>query len=266
MLVCIGGILLFRYLLSSSPRQGSIFYAAVVFNSIAISFMLTFVGAHVEGLLKSSVTVCSWLLSIVPFHVEDLIASSVILSSSLNLLFVTVGLIGNENLSSYGSNNGGDMALRIAQAVPLEQVVLTYIGSFVLPIAIGATSKKGILMTWLISLCFLIAIEVEIYSHVFPYLAVCSHLFLLGALYEVEKNKIIIYNSYKVADKTAGESIEREKKERVFRKKEEIDRKLNEALLHAMVPRKVAEKLKAGGKVMPEEFPEVINSPDHRMT
>ena len=42
-----------------------------------------------------------------------------------------------------------------------------------------------------------------------------------------------------------------------MRKREEIDRKLNEALLHAMVPKKVAEKLKAGRKVMPEEFPEV---------
>jgi len=43
----------------------------------------------------------------------------------------------------------------------------------------------------------------------------------------------------------------------MMRKREEIDRKLNEALLHAMVPKKVAEKLKAGRKVMPEEFPEV---------
>jgi hypothetical protein len=33
--------------------------------------------------------------------------------------------------------------------------------------------------------------------------------------------------------------LEKEKKERAMRKREEIDRKLNEALLHAMVPKKV---------------------------
>ena len=68
---------------------------------------------------------------------------------------------------------------------------------------------------------------------------------------------MIIYFTYRTADLTASVSKGNEQKERVMRKREEIERKLNEALLHAMVPKKVAEKLKAGRKVMPEEFPEV---------
>ena len=90
-----------------------------------------------------------------------------------------------------------------------------------------------------------------------PYLAVVSHAFLLASLYEIEKNKMIIYFTYRTADLTASVSKGNEQKERVMRKREEIERKLNEALLHAMVPKKVAEKLKAGRKVMPEEFSEV---------
>ena len=266
MAAMIGALLVFRFDLSSSPtwRQTNVFYVAVIFNAIAIAIMLLFIGSQIEKNLlsdKKEYHICSAILHKSPLHVEDQIIINIVLAASFNMLYITLGLINDQSLNSSGGASSTTTvvqdSVRAAETVPPEQVILAYIGSFILPIVFGAASTLAIGVCWFISLVFTMTIEVIVFNHIFPYLAVCAHIFLCAALYEIEKNKVIIYNSYKVADKTAGESKVKEQKEKVMRKREEIDRKLNEALLHAMVPKKVAEKLKAGRKVMPEQFPEV---------
>ena len=302
MICCVLGLLVFRFVLPSSPISGPFFYTALVANIIAYILIIIFLATHVEAIFFKGATLWARILDMVPFHAEDLIITWTTLSASLNMLYITVNLIGYDNLSHVGGAQKmtiTDATVRAAQTIPFEQLIFMYIGSFILPIAFGAASKMGIVMTWLTSLAFATvrhlarlemhfarlpnltsrhpnataipqAIEIIVFSHSFPYLALCrcvrlagppgraaspaphiqtpqplprlplrSHLFLLGALYEIEKNKVIIYNSYKGADKAAGENLEKEKKERMMRKREEIDRKLNEALLHAMVPKKV---------------------------
>ena len=264
MALLIGALLIFRFELSSSPtyEQTNVFVVAVIFNGIAIAIMLLFIGSQMERIIlpdKRDYHICSWILHKSPLHVEDQIIINIVLAASFNMLYITLGLINLQSLNSDSSSTTTVVqdSVRAAETVPPEQLILAYIGSFILPIVFGAASTIAIGAGWLISLVFSMTIEVIVFNHMFPYLAVCAHIFLCAALYEIEKNKVIIYNSYKVADKTAGESKVKEQKEKVMRKREEIDRKLNEALLHAMVPKKVAEKLKAGRKVMPEQFSEV---------
>jgi hypothetical protein len=196
MMVCIFGVLIFRYLMASSPRYGSIFTAAVVIVASTLTLILLFVLAQVDKMHKQC-RVFEHILTLLPIHAEDLIIVMIALSSSMNALFVTVGYLAVLGASTGDMNTVEAQTVRAAQAVPAEQLVLTLINSFILPIAFGAASKLGILFTWLVGLAFLSAIEILLFAR-FPYLAIGSHCFLLAALYEIERNKMIIYNSYKV--------------------------------------------------------------------
>ena len=290
MMVCIFGVLIFRFIMESSPRYGPLFDASVVIVALTLTLMLLFVGAQLEK-MHQRCHLCEQVLALLPVHAEDFIIVMIALCSSMNALFVTVGCLAVMGTGT-DSKTVEAQTMRAAAAVPVEQLVLTLINSFILPIAFGAASKIGVFFTWLVGLAFLSAVEALLYAR-FPYLAICSHLFLLAVLYEIERNKMLIYNSYKVrflaapgqdtpagllhlsravarphlqvADKTAGLTAEKEKKERMMRKREEIDRKLNEALLHAMVPKKVRLIPPACAETNRVAFPSVcVIYPSHR--
>jgi hypothetical protein len=125
MICAIVGLLVFRFVLKSSPVSGPFFITALVANIIAYILILIFVATHVEAIFFTGATLWARMLDMVPFHAEDLIIMWTTLSASLNMLYITVNLIGYENLTRIGSAQHlsiTEATVRAAQTIPFEQV------------------------------------------------------------------------------------------------------------------------------------------------
>ena len=246
-------ILTFPYTIYTQPKSGDIFITASVINSFTGFTLFIFLGSIITKRLCIRSKIFTKIISFLPIPIEDLIVCGINVSAAINAIYIGI----STKNSSRDENIVGDDVQRAIIYISIDQIVTTFLSIFIVPIITGASTKWAILASWLISLGFLCFIETFIVEHSFPYLSLCSELFLLAAVYQIERNKMIIYESYKRANHSAAVSQVQEGQERKKRRKEQFDRKLNDALVHQMLPKKVAEKLRAGKKVLPEEFSEV---------
>jgi Adenylate and Guanylate cyclase catalytic domain len=235
MLIPILAIVVFRFGLNDVENYSALKVTASIFIALSYIFSLVFLGIILSKAIRERLFDLSLPAArMIPHYIEDVVMASVQMAAAFNALYIICGGI----------------------SPPKEQIILVYVTPVILPVVLGSPTPKGIIACWIYGFAFLCAIEIVLYSR-FPYLAVCSEAFLLAALYEIEKNKLLIYESYRVEHHAAGVAKLNEVKERQLRRIERIDRKLNEALVQEMIPKKVAEKLRAGKKVMPEEFSDV---------
>ena len=121
----------------------------------------------------------------------------------------------------------------------LELVIFIYTAPFILPIAFRRASKFGILFAWIISFGFLSVVEVMGFNHFFPYVTLIGEILIFLSIYEKERDRMLIFESYLVAHQKFGFAKENVKKIKVKLKRESLTRKLNDALVHEMLPRKV---------------------------
>ena len=146
MITCVLLVLIIRYILESSPRYGGLFVAAAVINATTCVYVMIFITAQIEQMFAYRCQLCTRFLLLSPIHAEDLIIMMIGVSSSMNILFTTYNSI--QATIGLDSSSGGNetiiqSSVRAAQYVPMEQVVVTFLNSFILPIAFGAPSKKG---------------------------------------------------------------------------------------------------------------------------
>ena len=150
MIACILLVLVIRYCLESSLRYGGIFIAAAVINATTGLYVTIFIIAQIEQFFSYRCQLCTRFLLLSPIHAEDLIIIMIGASSSMNTLFLTYNSI-EATIGLASTNIGGgtetiiQSSVRAAQYVPMEQVVVTFLNSFILPIAFGAPSKTGTL-------------------------------------------------------------------------------------------------------------------------
>ena len=149
MIACILLVLIIRYALESSSRYGGIFIAAAVVNATTGLYVMIFITAQIEQMFAYRCQLCTRFLLLSPIHAEDLIIMMIGASSSMNTLYMTYNSIQSTiglDTSTTGSATETiiQSSVRAAQYVPMEQVVVSFLNSFILPIAFGAPSKKGI--------------------------------------------------------------------------------------------------------------------------
>lgn len=137
------------------------------------------------------------------------------------------------------------------RAYPIQQTFFAYVSLVVLPIYFKSINRHIVLLSWGILTIFVIA--------VFFYggyqrdgTIVLFIIFFLVSICEFERYKMISFLLSKEAL-----SYEQNKLFLMSEKSKIIERKLNLALVHQILPPKVAEQIIAGKTVVPETFPEV---------
>ena len=121
----------------------------------------------------------------------------------------------------------------------LELIIFIYAAPFILPMFFRKACKYGILFGWIISFVFLSIVEVSNY-HIFPYVTLVGEIVMFLSIYEKERDRMLTFDSYLVARQKFGIAKQSVKKMKDKWKRESLNRKLNDALVHEMLPRKVS--------------------------
>ena len=248
LLVCV--VIIYRHFLKKvTSNKISLKYApwvvAVAVSSLTILTILSFIIGKIEKKIYAGNQSPFSKICIKYFPIEDIVTVLVVLSAGLNIVYQTRAPL------------KGDFLDDGALGIPLEQVILCFIGILVIPMLVGSATKWGLLASWIFSFGFLIYAELIYTGFTFPYLAIVSEILFLIFIRQLEINKIIIFEYYRKANRTAEISIENEEAERFLRMKESHEKMLNEWLIHKMLPPKVAERLRSKRTVHPEEYTDV---------
>eukprot|EP00599_Poterioochromonas_sp_BG-1_P010081 CAMPEP_0173152824 /NCGR_PEP_ID=MMETSP1105-20130129/12476_1 /TAXON_ID=2985 /ORGANISM="Ochromonas sp., Strain BG-1" /LENGTH=728 /DNA_ID=CAMNT_0014068605 /DNA_START=123 /DNA_END=2306 /DNA_ORIENTATION=+ len=134
---------------------------------------------------------------------------------------------------------------------PLNQAFFSFISIIILSIYFKSMQRHVVLLAAVIIIAFIIA--GYLYgSYSFEPYTVLFVLFFLVAIYELERYKMTTYLLSKDAI-----IAEKHQSELVHEKNKMIESKLRTALIHQILPPRVADQIIAGKQVEPESFPEV---------
>lgn len=134
---------------------------------------------------------------------------------------------------------------------PMNQAIIGYIALLSLSIYFKSINRHVVLTSWAILTVFIIAAHAYGKYHV-KYITAILCVFFLVSLFEYERYKMTSYLLSKEAL-----SLEKNKLIIMQEKSKIIERKLHMALVHQILPPKVAEQIIAGKQVAPESFDEV---------
>lgn len=138
-----------------------------------------------------------------------------------------------------------------AREFPLNQALFGYITILILPIYFKSMKRHIVMLAWLIQTIFMFATYVE-GGYKFYFFVILVMAFFFVSMYEYERFKMTSYLLSKEAL-----LHEKNKMELMAEKAKIIERKLNLALVHQILPPKVADAIRQGKQVEPESFPDV---------
>jgi hypothetical protein len=138
-----------------------------------------------------------------------------------------------------------------AKHFPLVQGIIGYLGIILLDIYFKSIHRHIVLLSWAILTGFIIAAFIFA-DYVFEFNTLLLIVFFCVSIYEFERYKMIAFLLSKEAL-----SNEKNKFKLANEKANIIQRKLHMALVHQILPPKVAEQIINGQVVAPEEFEEV---------
>eukprot|EP01038_Epipyxis_sp_PR26KG_P004969 gene4969-6952_t len=183
-------------------------------------------------------------------HIEDTILLCSTFAAGFYLLSIVLG--------DYCSDNKGLIqvvkcsSLTVSRRYfPYNQIFFGYVAILILPIYFKSMKRHFVLLNWFIYTVFVIT-AYAIGQYVFQVSIVLLCLFFFVSLYEYERYKMTAYLLSKQAL-----IYEQSKLALIAEKSKVIERKLNLALVHQILPPKVAEAIRQGRQVPPEQFDEV---------
>jgi len=142
----------------------------------------------------------------------------------------------------------GSAGIAKASSLPLHLVFFSYLALVLLPIYFKAVHRMVLLLCWALVTVFTIAGLGWAQLRPQGYLVLLIIVVLLS-IYEQERNKLCGFLEQR------KQAVSEKKK--VKEKSKDIETKLNLALVHQILPPKVAEAIKSGQPVLPESFEEV---------
>lgn len=154
------------------------------------------------------------------------------------------------------------------QEFPIGQIFFGYLSLKILPNYFKSMNRHVVIASWGILTAFVIAAYVWQKFPLKPF-TVLFIVFFFCALYENERDKMATYLQgtnppllfvmidFVIAGKDALNKERHILSLQVSQQKKDIERKLNLALVHQILPPKVAEQIIAGKQVAPEAFDEV---------
>ncbi|RYH20514.1 hypothetical protein EON65_23220 [archaeon] len=137
------------------------------------------------------------------------------------------------------------------RAFPVNQTFFAYVSLIMLPIYFKSVSRHVILFSWLIVTAFVVA------THVYGQYRLDGSVVLFVIFFLVS---ILEFERYKMISFLLSKEALTYEQNRLFLMQEKskiIERKLHLALVHQILPPKVAEQIIQGKQVVPEHFEEV---------
>jgi hypothetical protein len=134
---------------------------------------------------------------------------------------------------------------------PLNQAFFGYITIIILPIYFKSMHRSAVVSAWLVLTAFLIAAYIA-GEYPFQYYTILFVIFFFVSIVEFERYKMMSYLLSKEAI-----LAEQYQAELMKEKNKLIETKLKTALIHQILPPKVAEQIIAGKQVQPESFQDV---------
>jgi class 3 adenylate cyclase/DNA-binding NarL/FixJ family response regulator len=181
-------------------------------------------------------------------RIEDVI----VLILSLAQGFYLISLISRDLCTSCGTVFAIEKCEAHAEKnFPMNQGLLGYLSILVLTIYFKSINRHIVFLAWAILTVFIIASHIYGEYHM-RFVTVMMIIFFFVSLIEYERYKMTSYLLSKEAL-----SFEKSKLFIMQEKSKIIERKLHMALVHQILPPKVAEQIIAGKQVAPESFEEV---------
>lgn len=188
-------------------------------------------------------------------RLEDII----ILGVSLSQGFYYLSLISRDLCASCSAIFAVENCLGNDRKLPAQQTTFGYVSILILSIYFKSMNRHIVLLSWLILTCFVIACIIY-GSYEFEYVVILLMIFFLVSIYEYERYKMTSYLLSKealITEKNKVIQMQENLQENLHEKAKIIERKLHMALIHQILPPKVADQIIAGKQVEPELFDEV---------
>lgn len=180
-------------------------------------------------------------------RLEDL----VILGISFSQGFYYLSLISRDLCASCSAIFAVESCQDMGRRLPAQQTTFGYVSILILSIYFKSMNRHIVLLSWFILTCFIIACIIY-GDYEIEYVVFLLMVFFFVSIYEYERYKMTSY----LLSKEALVS-EQSKLILMQEKSKIIERKLHMALIHQILPPKVADQIIAGKQVEPELFEEV---------
>ena len=217
-------------------------FAVIESTTIAIKVLI------VMAFIGSKTTVVkNWLrLNVLQYNDDNI--SLLMTIGSIVVLFCRIGCVTH--------------SFQLSEQLPITQVLILrclpeivklYMSPLIYTLVFGQVSNRIEIQIWGITTASLVATEFII-TNGFPHISLIAAIIMFLSLYQISKRlENVSLNSYQ------QDSMETSEDDIItaVAVREKIDRKLNDVLVHQMLPKRVAEKLRAGVRIVPEEFAEV---------
>jgi len=175
----------------------------------------------------------------------------IILLVSFGQGFYYLSLISRDLCASCSAIFAIESCQSINRRIPAQQTFFGYVSLLILSIYFKSMHRHVVLVAWLILTCFLIA-SIVYGEYEVDYAVFLLMVFFLVSIYEYERYKMTSYLLGKEA------IVSEQNKVMMMQEKSKIiERKLHMALIHQILPPKVADQIIAGKQVEPELFEEV---------
>jgi hypothetical protein len=180
-------------------------------------------------------------------RLEDLI----VLGVSFSQGFYYLSLISRDLCASCSAIFAVESCHDVERRLPAQQTTFGYVSILILSIYFKSMNRHIVLLSWFILTCFIIACIIY-GDYEIEYVVFLLMIFFFVSIYEYERYKMTSY----LLSKEALVS-EQNKLILMQEKSKIIERKLHMALIHQILPPKVADQIIAGKQVEPELFEEV---------
>ena len=158
-----------------------------------------------------------------------------------------------------------------SSSLPIHLIFFSYMAVILVPIYFPTIHRITVFCSWLIVTIFFIA-SVALASVAVQGYVICFALLVLVSAFESERNRINFFSHFRKQIASEQQKQQQQQQQQLQQQQEmqiaseqkkddqrskSIETKLNRALVHQMLPPKVAEAIRLGQPVHPESFDEV---------